>query len=298
MRRIYFALYFAAGVFAASAWAAEPVEIVRAALQDFLDQPNYTWGVAATRGVPETNGEETDLLVDGQHEKGGYTKITFREGAYIPNGVSKPWHGFMDREDDMSARWIFSTPEGWRWLGQLPPPPTPSPSSPPSSSRSSPIKLGGKLPGISIPGASGSVGGTRTGSSTRITFGRKMGFRRPDHEIAIVLAGLDEVSQVSPGVFDAALTSKAAAELLFMGPSFLGVRLVSVDQATARVTVHVRKGQLVRYVVDGAGFISFGGSRRSVTKVLTRDVLNLGTTVIEVPAEVRTMMGEELAGTP
>jgi hypothetical protein len=288
MRVLCFALYCMAGAFSSglsAATSAEPAELVRAALQDFLDQPSYTWGVANTRGMPEENGEDIELAMDGQHEKGGYTFINFRRGPHIPPDampVRKGWPGFMDREGAASSRWVFWTPEGWQSLRELPLAPGHGPRPRPRSSSSG--------PGKSITLSSPSIGLSVSS--------RELVVRRPDHEIAIVLANLDEVSLERPDHFTATLTSAGATQLLSRpGRAMVLSSAVIVRNATARVSLRVRDGQLVSYELACDGIMAVLGRRVPRSFVLIRNLRDLGTTEIKVPPEVRLMLGDKTSGT-
>jgi hypothetical protein len=261
-----------------SIFAAEPGDVVRQALQDFLDQPNYTWGVPGTRGLPEADGEELELAVDGQHEKGGYTKVNFRGGPHIPRDewpAAKPQPGFMDREEIMSPRWVFWTANGWQTLQQLP------------------------LSGPPPPRPTGSRGGTvLLSKSQRLGF-RSFGIRRPDHDIAIVLPHLDEIEELRPGVFRATLDPDGAAKLMTPPrPPLFGILMPTVANARVRATFFVRGGQLARYELECDGTLTFAGWRKSGSYTVIRDLLNLGTTVIDVPPEVRRKFGETVRDEP
>ncbi|HEX2853387.1 MAG TPA: hypothetical protein VHO24_09120 [Opitutaceae bacterium] len=262
-------------------WAAQdPAETVRAVLQDFLDQPSYTWVVSNTRGIPEANGEDTELATEGQHEKGGYTKINLRRGPHIPAHempVAKPWPGFMDRETAVSDRWVFWTPDGWQSLRQLPLPPGSGPS---SIARPAPRGREIKIVGLSTGG-----GVSR----------REIGIRRPDHEIALVLAHLDAVTLLRPGLFEVSLTPAGATQLVSppMKASVLGALGPTVQNASVQVTIRAKDGQLVSYEIAGEGIMVILGRREPRSFVLIRNLRELGTTEIKVPDEVRQMMGEK-----
>ncbi|MEO5959351.1 MAG: hypothetical protein ABIZ49_05535 [Opitutaceae bacterium] len=284
--RLVFTILLLAPSFASAASASsDPADIVRAALKDFLDQPNYTWVVSNSRGMPEANGDDTEQATDGQHEKGGYTKVNFRSFMHIPideRPVRKPWPGFMDREDFYSDRWVFWTPEGWKLLRDIPIPPGMGPPAAPTRSTRTPL--------ISIPILKVPI--LKVGVMIRW-----VGFRRPDHEIAIALSYLGEVTEVRPGVFEAEIDPQGAAQLVFPPPPsrLLNILPIGVENARARITVVVRNGTLVRYELAFVGTLSVMGRRRTTTVVLIRELRDLGTTVVEVPAEVRRMFGDDAA---
>lgn len=257
--------------------AADPGDVVRAALQGFLDQPNYTWVVSETRGLPEEQGGDS-MSAGGQHEKGGYTRVNFRSGPHIPRDewpVSKPWPGYNDREDYMSDRWVYWTPDGWKTLQQLP---VPDHGMPTARSGGS----GTRTPLVTIPIA-----------SKRIVFNRRVGIRRPDHEIAIMLPNLDAVTQVNPGVFEASITP-AGANAYFAVPG-IGLLPISIttENATMQATFWIRNGTLQGYEFTVSGTRNVMGRRMPVSGVMKRELRDFGTTVISVPDEVRKMFGEE-----
>ena len=248
----------------------DPSAVVRAALQDFLDQPNYTWGVGNTRGIPEENGDSEEPAVDGQHEKGGYTKVNFRRGPHIPAGQqpsTKPW-GYNDRDDYFSARWVFWTAEGWKLIGELPLPdlgPRPAPTSPNS----------------------------RVIFSKKVSFGtRWFGFRRPDQEIALVLQDLSLATADGAGRYTVELTPEGAARFLALPrpPSLLGNLTpipIRTENTSGTISLRIRNGTLVSYELTLDGTRVVMGRSFSLRSTLIRELSDFGTTVIEVPEEVR-----------
>ncbi|HVS51655.1 MAG TPA: hypothetical protein VHD62_04810 [Opitutaceae bacterium] len=276
MPRSPLTLCWFAGALCAPAFGADAETSVRHALQDFLEQPNYTWSVGNTRGVPEAGGDDAERAVGGQHEKGGYTKVNFVRGPHIPRDewpVAKPWPGIMDREDYWSSRWIFWTPDGWQTLRQLPVPLPPNA----SPARSSGSGLGIRLKPISV------------------NLGSQFGFSRPDREVAIMLPHLEEIEELRPGVYRATLDHDGTTGLIaFPSPGGPFLPMPTVENASATATFVVRDGQLARYEIACDGTWSFVGRKWSRSFTLIRDLNDLGTTVIEIPAEVRRKFGDEV----
>jgi hypothetical protein len=106
-------------------------------------------------------------------------------------------------------------------------------------------------------------------------------FVRPDDEIAIVLRGLGEVSEAGPGTYSASLAAETAR--LVSPPALLSPAMYRVKDATVRATFTVRDGQLAHYEIE----IDVTFNERPLHRVLIRYLRDLGTTTIDVPAEVR-----------
>jgi len=269
------AFVLAAACLAARSLAAEdPTAVVKAALQDFLDQPNYTWGVGNTRGIPEENGDNEEPAADGQHEKGGYTKVNFRRGPHIPIGLrpsTKPW-GYNDREDYWSSRWVFWTPEGWKLISELPRPAGLGPPSGPTGPN------------------------TKIIFSKRISLGSSFAFHRPDQEIALVLQDFTEATADGAGRYTVELTREGAARFFSLPrlPALLG-SLISIrtENTSGSLSLRIRNGTLVSYELTLDGTRIFMDRSFSLRSTLIRELSGFGTTVIEVPEEVRRKLGND-----
>jgi hypothetical protein len=72
----------------------------------------------------------------------------------------------------------------------------------------------------------------------------------------------------------------------------------AVVDARVRVTLFVRGGQLARYELECDGMWSLQGHRTPRSYSVIRDLRDLGTTVIDVPPEVRRKFGETVPDAP
>lgn len=265
-------LWFGCAVLLAPSVRADATTTVRAALEDFLNQPSYTWSVANTRGMPEEMNGGGERDVGGQHEKGGYTRINFVSGPHIPprgTRSSTPWAGITDEQGAVASRWLFETPQGWRWLRELP---SPEPPTPASTARSTGIQI---LPPVKI----------------RVSFSfSSLGIRRPDHEIALVLANLISAEDRGSGIFLIELSPEGALALVsspYTSPAMMQWRLSNLEVI---VHVRVRHGVLAGYSLaiqcDVIRGLSSTASRH-IDCTITRHLTDFGTTVVAVPPEAR-----------
>jgi len=266
-----FACTFVAAALLSTPAFADPTDDVRAILQDFLDQPNYTWEVSSTRGKPEVANPGGEQETKGQHEMGGYTKMFFVSGPHIlPRGTisRRSWEGFNDEQDFLSSRWVFATPDGWKLLSELPVPMPPG-----APSRSTAPKHG-----VTIPILSGGVGFSM----------RWIGVWRPDQEIAIVIENLTDVEKTGPDAYRAELTPAGASKLVNPPRKALSLLSPSAGNASATIKLWSRRGALVRYELSVEATMM--GNPISYSR--TRDLTNFGITVIEVPDEVQHKLGK------
>lgn len=250
-----------------------PIDDVKAILQDFLDQPNYTWGADWSRGMPEQGGGTMGQEIAGQHEKGGYTKMEFVVGPHIPSGTypGKTWTGIVDKSDYWSGRWVFETPHGWKKLTSLPLPV--GASGPPSRTRP------------------GSIGIQKTITAPLFSV-RAFGAWRPDQEVSILLESLAGVERKTDGSYEIVLTPEGAIKLGWV-PKMPPVPLFSrLENASGGVKLQAREGSLVRYELDVEGTLTMPvmGTSRAFTTRRVRELKDLGTTVIEIPAEAEKLL--------
>jgi hypothetical protein len=132
--------------------------------------------------------------------------------------------------------------------------------------------------------------------STGVSLGfRAFGFRRPDHDLAVILPHLEEIEELRAGVFRGTLDSEGATKLMAPPrPSMFVMLMPAVVDARVRVTLFVRGGQLARYRVVGERS-SPGGT---IPVDYIRELRDIGTTVIDVPPEVRRKFGETVRDEP
>jgi hypothetical protein len=250
---------------------AAPADDLKKALQDFLDQPNYTWGTSNSRGMPEDNNGNSNEPDEGQHEKGGFTKAWFPRGPHIPRDAwpaVPPRLGFTDDEGFWSQRWLFETPDGWKLLSQLPVPGLARPATGirgPSRTSTGGISLG-----------SASVGG--------LLVVRWFGFLRPDHEIAIIIQHLDQAEELSIGKYRLELPPAGAVALVNPRKPWSSSRMPYAVDPKVVAEFTVRDGVLVNYEfsVEAVSIV-----HTPISYKKTRTLLHLGTTQIDVPDEVR-----------
>lgn len=247
---------------------ADPAAEVQTALKAFLNEYSYTWGPpGASRGLAEESEDYDTHALMGQHEKGGFTKIYFFAGPHIPSDAPRPTRarvGFTDTEPWISNRWVFETDEGWKTLQQLPAPSLPM--------RGGPVTRG-------IFSRSVSVG----------TSLRSFGTRRPDHEIAALIDGLEGVESLGAGLYCAELTPETVTELVAipLPPVPVLMPTPSIKNATGSVRFWLRDGALVRYELTvSATRVNRGPSAPFNFKV-DRELTNVGSTVVDVPPEVK-----------
>lgn len=268
-----------ASLFLLSSLVAAPLDDAKAVLADFLEQPSYTWvNTGLTRGMPES-GSETELAVDGQHERSGDTKIHFARGPHISRDqgtLGRVLLGFTDEQNFWGQRWAFETPEGWKALRELPLPF--GPPMPPAR----PARPGS----ISIP-----IGRIGTGTSFTI---RYLGIRRPDHEIAIVLQHLDRAEALGSGHYRAELSPECVETLIVPPPSPFRIPALIPARMSARdgqgtIEFWAQKGILTRYTISMEATVSTHQNQRR-QYALHRELKDVGTTKIEIPPEAERLI--------
>lgn len=245
---------------------ATPEDDVKAVLQDFLDQPNYSWGATKSRGLPENTGEQIGEEISGQHEKGGLTLIALVKGPHIPRDVppKKAWLGITPDDAFWSSRWVFETPEGWKRLSTLPLPP---------------------------PNTGRRPGGVGIGVGASVSF-RYFGAWRPDQEVSVILESIANV-EASPSGFEIELTTEGARKLATVPsmPAFAALFAPAWENLHGVVKVVLRGKTLAGYEIFIEGTrIPPIGPRGPVTIDRVRELKDVGTTVIEVPEEAQPLL--------
>jgi hypothetical protein len=115
------------------------------------------------------------------------------------------------------------------------------------------------------------------------------GISRPDLEIAALAKGLESVTEAPAGVFHASISPAASDECLDRG-----IRPRVRENARLEATFWVRSGQLARYRLVGE-YVLAG---RTIPVDYIRELRDIGTTVIDVPPEVRRKFGETVRDEP
>ncbi|MEO6568834.1 MAG: hypothetical protein ABIO94_08730 [Opitutaceae bacterium] len=252
--------------------ATDPADELRPILRDFLQEANYSWVTPSSRGMPEEPGTMLGEDAEGQHERNGYTRIAFKSGPHFQDGWSpgRPRLGFTDESTFWSSHWVYEMRDGWARLSDL--------------------KLPTSLPSRSAPARPGSVklGGGRIGITKTL---RWAGAWRPDLEIAIIVENLAGVEKVRKDVFEVELTPNGAGMLALYPYSPLPLMPVHTENATGSVTIQVRQGAIAAYDLNLEAVVVMLQSR--IKRVISRRRIlsDIGTTIIEIPAEVEKALG-------
>jgi hypothetical protein len=242
---------------------ADAADDVRTAFRDFLQQRSYSWR------VPRESSDPTRPVIGipGQHEKGGFTKLDFFTGPHIPRGqppLTEPQPGYTDDDGISSDRWVFATASGWQKLNELPAP----------------------APQVAPPSAGG-------GTTTMRTSYRALTTRRPDHEVKLMQLHITDVEVVKPGVYHVSLSADVGlAMLLPPGSPAVGGPRPTVHDAAANAEVYLKDGALQGYTLSYSATVILTTARHlPIAAKTVRELFDVGTTVIDVPAEVKTKLG-------
>jgi hypothetical protein len=264
------------GLLAATRLASAPVDELTPILRDFLQQPNYRWVTPSSRGMPEEAGSMVGEDVEGQHEKNGYSKIAFKSGPHFLDGwyPAKARLGITDQSTFWSSHWVYEMPDGWARLIDLkfPRPAVPShaPTPRPGSVR---------------------IAGTSTGIGTSGTLYRVAAAWRPDLEVEIMVENLAGVEKIRNGTFEIELAPKGAGLLALVPAVPMPLWPFHAENARGSVTVQIREGALAAYELKVEADVVGMGNRNHRVVSRTRHLSDLGTTLIEIPAEVEKALG-------
>ncbi len=265
-----------------------PTEAAIMATMRLSDQPNYSW-------VATISDDARTYDIDGKIVRGGFTNVKMP----VINAVRRRLgRDAADPRVELLFRGnvacVIRTGDGWLSPHELPWPDEPE----------TDLMV---LPGPSIgPMAGGSIRGSLQGTvlqRTRIRDPREREDRAysnlqlavsPPHEELAVIVGSHQDLKVEGETVRGTLTDLGAQLLLVRD----GQKEITPLRATGSFTLWMREGLVAKYQVrlEGVLLVDTPRGRREIEVHQSTDTIvkNIGTTVVEVPAQARTKL-ERLA---
>lgn len=268
MKPVLLSTAILAMTFAVRAGDIAPVDQVKAAVQKLTDAPNYSWRITVPSGE---KSRFTPGPVEGQTEKGGLTRWKMSFGDRCAEAFTK------------GDRVAVKTDDGWVKPEDHKPPPPP----PPADAHPSPPP----------PDGGRDKGERRRGSKTGFLARRLQSMKAPA-EMAADLAGKVASFQARGDEISGELSAEAVKELLAFGhrqDSRDGHSPPEAVNPRGSLTFTLKEGQLQKLELRLAATMSFNGSEVTLDRITQIEIMKVGTTKLDVPAEARKLLEAEPA---
>jgi hypothetical protein len=257
---------------------AGPVENAIVAMMRLAEQPSYSWVATVT-----DDARTYDIV--GRTTRDGFTHVKMPVVNTIRRRLGR---GVTDTQIELYFRGnnqcVVETDGGWKFLHELPDAPARENSSGISSGSSA-----GSI-GVSVPSLP-PTGPARNDGRPHHYSNLQLGLSHPHEELAIIVSSHDTLTVEQDRA--SGTLNQTGAQLLLVrdGPD----ASVQPRGASGSFKVWLRDGMVTRFqiVLEGVVSVPAGSGRREIrvsqtTETIVKDV---GTTRVEVPAQVRQKLG-------